>query len=253
MSVPPTAIPDELYDQFTLNKTIPVLDWYINSSDSSATMNWTPELINKFISKYTPYNIHNNLEINQPSFEKEPYSYGSLFNLNAMEQYKSHIIGKDVAVIGSLRPWLEAIIINMGAKSVTTVEYNKPTSTDLIKTITYDEFTKSNDKYDAIFSYSSIEHSGLGRYGDPLNPNGDLETMSYIHSHLNDNGLVFIGVPVGKDALVWNAHRVYGHIRLALLFKGFNELQWFGLSKSYLDICSQQSNGPQPVIVIQKI
>ena len=170
-----------------------------------------------------------------------------------MEHYKSHIINKDVAVIGSLLPWLEAIIINMGAKSVTTIEYNKPTSTDLIKTVTYDEFTKSNDKYDSIFSYSSIEHSGLGRYGDPLNPNGDIETMSFIHSHLNDNGLAFIGVPVGKDAIVWNAHRVYGHIRLSLLFKGFKELQWFGDSKTYLDQCSLQNNGPQPVIVIQKI
>jgi len=27
--------------------------------------------------------------------------------------------------------------------------------------------------FDMVFSFSSIEHDGLGRYGDPLNPNGD--------------------------------------------------------------------------------
>ena len=28
--------------------------------------------------------------------------------------------------------------------------------------------------FDAVVSFSSIEHSGLGRYGDALNPWGDL-------------------------------------------------------------------------------
>ena len=30
-------------------------------------------------------------------------------------------------------------------------------------------------KFDACVSISSYEHDGLGRYGDPLNPDGDLE------------------------------------------------------------------------------
>ena len=29
-------------------------------------------------------------------------------------------------------------------------------------------------QFDVVFTYSSVEHSGLGRYGDPLNPAGDL-------------------------------------------------------------------------------
>jgi hypothetical protein len=30
------------------------------------------------------------------------------------------------------------------------------------------------EKFDAVVSFSSIEHSGLGRYGDGLNPWADL-------------------------------------------------------------------------------
>ena len=32
--------------------------------------------------------------------------------------------------------------------------------------------------FDAVVSFSSIEHSGLGRYGEALNPWGDLITMA---------------------------------------------------------------------------
>jgi hypothetical protein len=167
--------------------------------------------------------------------------------------YLSHIENKKVAVIGSLEPWLEAIILNFKPSSVTTIEYNKPQQTDLIITTTYDDFIKSDEKYDAIFSYSSIEHSGLGRYGDPLNPNGDIETMEEIHKHLKDYGLAFIGIPIGKDTLCWNGHRIYGNLRLPLLFKGFKELEWIGSPKSYIDYPTHYGGGTQPVIVLEKL
>ena len=34
--------------------------------------------------------------------------------------------------------------------------------------------SEQNLNFDAVVSFSSIEHSGLGRYGDALNPWGDL-------------------------------------------------------------------------------
>ncbi len=33
-------------------------------------------------------------------------------------------------------------------------------------------------QFDAMISFSSLEHSGLGRYGDPFNPWGDRITMA---------------------------------------------------------------------------
>lgn len=84
-----------------------------------------------------------------------------------------------------MRPWIEAIGITMQCK-ITTAEYNLPeinTHPD-IRTVTWDEFALENEKYDAVISYSSIEHSGLGRYGDPLNPNGDLHATSVIRSKI---------------------------------------------------------------------
>jgi hypothetical protein len=31
--------------------------------------------------------------------------------------------------------------------------------------------------FDVVLSISSFEHDGLGRYGDPLNPDGDMAAM----------------------------------------------------------------------------
>lgn len=37
---------------------------------------------------------------------------------------------------------------------------------------------------------------------------------------LKEGGLAFLGLPSGMDGLFYNAHRVYGRVRLPLLFNG---------------------------------
>ena len=43
----------------------------------------------------------------------------------------------------------------------------------------------SDNLYDIVIQYSSIEHSGLGRYGDYLDPEGDLKAMNDIYDNLH--------------------------------------------------------------------
>ena len=87
------------------------------------------------------------------------------------------IINMKVLVIGSERPWVEAICLEAGAKEVVTLEYGKISSSHpQVKTYVPSEFNdrfRRQDKtllFDVIVSFSSLEHSGLGRYGDGLNP-----------------------------------------------------------------------------------
>ena len=161
-----------------------------------------------------------------------------------------------MAIIGSENPWLEAIVYNYGCRDITTVEYNKPLIThEHFKIISYDEFKNLNMKYDIIISYSSIEHSGLGRYGDDINPNGDINTMNAIYEHLNDYGLLALGVPVGKDTLVWNANRIYGNYRLPLLLEKFNIIEWYGGDESCLNTIPMYGGvfTYQPILLCNKI
>jgi len=127
-----------------------------------------------------------------------------------------------VLVVGSQKPWLEAVCLSFGAESTTTVDFNKPiTDHPKMKTLSVPELDASDETFDAIFSYSSLEHDGLGRYGDPINPYGDLQRMKKLMGLLRPNGKLYLGVPMGPDFTIFNAHRVYGPLRFPLLIEGW--------------------------------
>jgi hypothetical protein len=138
---------------------------------------------------------------------------------------------------------------------VTIKDYNVPIFDHFpgLASMSYWDFQKTPLFFDCIVTYSSVEHSGLGRYGDPLDPEGDINVMQDIINHLVENGLCIWGAPVGHDAVVWNAHRIYGKIRLPLMFDGFEELDWFGgKKKDLLELPLSEINFGQPVVVLQK-
>ena len=76
-------------------------------------------------------------------------------------------------VIGSISPWLEAILLEKGANHITTLEYTQihslhPNITvinpnQLRNSFLNGAFDNNENKFDAIVSFSSLEHSGLGR------------------------------------------------------------------------------------------
>lgn len=54
-----------------------------------------------------------------------------------------------------------------------------------------------------------VEHVGLGRYGDPLDPAGDLKAIVELKRVLAVDGTLLFVVPIGKARVMFNAHRVY--------------------------------------------
>jgi hypothetical protein len=81
-----------------------------------------------------------------------------------------------------------------------------------------------DDKFDFAITFSSVEHTGLGRYGDALNPFGDYEAIAQIWCMLKPGGLLILGVPLSYSQdgwIVYNAHRVYGWKRLSELTANF--------------------------------
>lgn len=57
----------------------------------------------------------------------------------------------------------------------------------------------------------TVEHVGLGRYGDPLDPDGDLKAMKELARVLAVDGNLLLVVPVGQPKIYFNAHRVYSY------------------------------------------
>jgi len=74
-----------------------------------------------------------------------------------------------------------------------------------------------------------VEHVGLGRYGDPLNYDGDLKAISELKRVLAKGGNLLFVVPVGvKPKIMFNAHRIYSFDQVVSYF-GELELMNFAL------------------------
>jgi SAM-dependent methyltransferase len=54
-----------------------------------------------------------------------------------------------------------------------------------------------------------LEHVGLGRYGDPINPEGSRLAATELQRVLKPGGRLFLSVPVGRERVCFNAHRVF--------------------------------------------
>ena len=69
----------------------------------------------------------------------------------------------------------------------------------------------------------TIEHIGLGRYGDPLDPEGDLKAIKELIRVLSPSGSLLFVVPIGgKPKIIFNAHRIYIYQQI---LKYFSQLQ----------------------------
>jgi SAM-dependent methyltransferase len=101
--------------------------------------------------------------------------------------------------------------------------------------MTPDEYKRNPKKFDVILSISSIEHDGLGRYGDPINPDADLEFMIMAKELLKPSGCMILAVPIGQDVLTWNRDRVYGRKRFPLLIKEWILQKDFGFTAAEFD------------------
>ncbi len=67
----------------------------------------------------------------------------------------------------------------------------------------------SDESLESISALCSIEHFGLGRYGDPVDPEACFKCFNSIQKKLKKGGRLYISLPVGKERVEFNAHRVF--------------------------------------------
>ena len=149
---------------------------------------------------------------------------------DAVAAHLPNVVGSTGVVLGSERPWVECLALEAGAATVWTFEYATVKSTHPrvlakpMKVMAADALTGALPRFDWALTYSSLEHSGLGRYGDALNPDGDRLAVQQAWCMLKPGGFLVIGVPTTcalDGNLVFNAHRNYGFHRLAFISEGF--------------------------------
>jgi SAM-dependent methyltransferase len=73
-----------------------------------------------------------------------------------------------------------------------------------------------------------VEHVGLGRYGDPLDPEGDIKAARELQRVLAPGGSLVFVVPVGLPVIRFNGHRIYSYDQVVDFFPDL-KLQEFTL------------------------
>jgi len=63
-----------------------------------------------------------------------------------------------------------------------------------------------------------LEHVGLGRYGDPVDYDGDLKAIAELRRVVAPGGTLLIVVPVGRPRVQFNAHRIYAYRQIVEAF-----------------------------------
>lgn len=85
-----------------------------------------------------------------------------------------------------------------------------------------------NDSIPSLSCMHTIEHVGLGRYGDALDVQGDIKSINELKRVLKPGGDLLFVTPVGKPRIEFNAHRIYSFEQIIEYFSPF-KLQEFSL------------------------
>jgi SAM-dependent methyltransferase len=72
---------------------------------------------------------------------------------------------------------------------------------------------------DSVSCLHALEHFGLGRYGDPIDPDGHLKGLAALSRLVRPGGVLYLSVPIGPDRIEFNAHRVFSVPYLLGLFR----------------------------------
>ena len=222
---PPRKPPPNLVKNFTMNgHCVFGQPWYFDDSAHSASLHYAASSFNSLLIRDSHENNIN------------PYQDKNKFK-PTLKRYLYAIKGKHVAVVGTEVPWIEAIVLNLGAEKVTTMEYRdlhiEHPRVSVVTPFQYASrfLNRKAETFDTVVSYSSIEHTGLGRYGDPLMPYGDMEAIAQIWCAMKPGGYLFLAVPMNRNRtkciLQWNALRWYSYFRMQHLtanFKVFEEI-----------------------------
>jgi SAM-dependent methyltransferase len=86
----------------------------------------------------------------------------------------------------------------------------------------------ASDSIPSLSCLHVLEHVGLGRYGDPIDPAGHVRAASELARVLRPGGTLLFATPVGRERVCFDAHRVFDPDTIVRLFAGLR-LQEFSL------------------------
>jgi len=105
-----------------------------------------------------------------------------------------------------------------------------------------------NDSVSSISCMHTIEHIGLGRYGDPLDYDGDIKAINELLRVTKPGGNILFVTPVGKPRIMFNGHRIYSFEQIKTYFNNCELLDF-----SLISDAAEMINNANPALVREQV
>lgn len=175
-------------------------------------------------------------------FTQDLFVANLIFNNNPI----SHVdigsrIDGFVAHVASFRK-IKVIDIRPLSSNILNVEFLQ---SDMMQTLPFN----FKGSFDSVSCLHTIEHFGLGRYGDTINPNGHIVGFYNLVDLLVPKGNIYFSTPIGPQRIEFNAHRVFSLSYLInnlflgkVQIKSFSYIDDLGNFHKYVDLNEEMIN-----------
>jgi hypothetical protein len=89
-----------------------------------------------------------------------------------------------------------------------------------------------DDSIRSLSSLHAVEHFGLGRYGDPIDPDAWRRATQALSRILHPDGRLYFSVPVGRERVQFNAHRIFSPDTILDAFSNLDLLSFAAVDDS---------------------
>ncbi|MBN1764198.1 MAG: DUF268 domain-containing protein [Sedimentisphaerales bacterium] len=138
------------------------------------------------------------------TFIDKHYFYQGLWAMRriAVRKPERHVdVGSDNRWVGWLTTWVPVTSIDIRPLDVEID--NLECRTGSVVSLPF-----SDESVDSLSCLHVVEHVGLGRYGDPLDPQGTARACGELSRVIAPAGMLYLSLPIGTPRVCFNAHRV---------------------------------------------
>eukprot|EP00438_Fugacium_kawagutii_P017518 Skav224543 [mRNA] locus=scaffold2085:9975:10673:+ [translate_table: standard] len=126
------------------------------------------------------------------------------------------------------KPWMESLLLSFGAATVSSIvpnpsRYETTSPHPQLRPIDLQQATRDAPFHGMVLM--GVSSAGIGRHGDALNPNEDLQQAAAAWCLLRSGGILIAPPMTEADLLRWPMGRVYGPKRWPHLVANFELLR----------------------------
>lgn len=146
------------------------------------------------------------------------YFFQSIWGFKRIQsaQPASHVdVGSDVRWVGMLTCVTRVVFIDIRPLAIQLDNYQGKAGS--IVALPYPDGSLSS-----VSSLHVIEHIGLGRYGDPLDPDGSRKACTELMRVLAPDGRLYVSMPIGESRVQFNGQRVFSIEEVVKMFAGLD-------------------------------